>query len=143
MFNNILATKTVTAIPRAKKRRMAGPSGAAKWDVASQENLALFKARDQEKAEKESKKKQAEEKKKEKEEEKEAKKREKEEQNEERRRQREEKRSLVAARKDAVAAKKAAKKAEKEKEKETQKLDDAVRGPSNTRRSSKSQKPDC
>ena len=40
VFNNMLATQTVTAIPHGKKRRMAGPSGAAKWDVANPENLA-------------------------------------------------------------------------------------------------------
>ena len=63
VFANILAAKTVTQIPRAKKRRIDGPIGAAKWDVTSRENLALFQAREEEKAEKEAKKKEAEEKK--------------------------------------------------------------------------------
>ena len=84
VFDNILAAKTVTEIPRASKnRRVEGPTGAAKWDVTSPENLALFKSREEEKSEKEAKKKEAEEKKKEKEKETEAKKKEKEEQTQE------------------------------------------------------------
>ena len=84
VFDNILAAKTVTEIPRASKnRRVEGPTGAAKWDVTSPENLALFKSREEEKSEKEAKKKEAEEKKKEKEKEREAKKKEKEEQTQE------------------------------------------------------------
>ena len=77
VFDNILAAKTVTEIPRgSKNRRVEGPTGAAKWDVTSPENLALFKSREEEKSEKEAKKKEAEEKKKEKEKEREAKKKE-------------------------------------------------------------------
>ena len=124
VFDNILAAKTITEIPRAKKKRVEGPSGAAKWDVTNDQNLALFKAREDEKAEKEARKKEAEEKKKEREEEREAKKKEKEEQIQERRRQREEKKEVAAAKR----AEKAAKKAEKAKERE------AVPGPSNTRK---------
>ena len=56
------AAKTVTEIPRASKnRRVEGSTGAAKWDVTSPENLALFKSREEEKSEKEAKKKEAEE----------------------------------------------------------------------------------
>lgn len=124
VFDNILAAKTVTEIPRAKKKRVEGPTGAAKWDVTSDQNLALFKAREDEKAEKEARKKEAEEKKKEREEEREAKKKEKEEQIQEKKRQREEKREAAAAKR----AVKAAMKAEKAKERE------AVPGPSNTRK---------
>ena len=141
---NILAAKTVTKIPRAKRRRLEGPTGAAKFDVTSPENLALFKSREDEKDEKEVRKKQAEEKKKEKEQERESKKREKEELNEQKRRQREERRSLINARKEAAAAKKtekAAKKAEevtkkieKAKEKESQKVDESVPGPPGQRK---------
>ena len=87
VFDNILAAKTVTEIPRASKNRRVG---AVKWDVTSPENLALFKSREEEKSEKEDKKKEAEEKKKEKEKEREAKKKEKEEQTQEKRREREE-----------------------------------------------------
>ena len=144
VFNNILAAKTVSEILWAKKRRLEGPTGASKWDVASSENLALFKSREDEKAEKEAKKKEADEKKKEREEEREAKKKEKEEQIEEKKRQREEKKTLATAKKEAAAAKKAdkaakkaaeeAKKAEKEKENESQ-LDDPIPGPSNARKS--------
>ena len=150
VFNNILAAKTVTKIPRAKRRRLEGPSGAAKFDVTSQENLVLFKSREDEKNEKESRKKQVEEKKKEKEEEREAKKREKEELNEQKRRQKEEKRSLINARKQAAAAKKtekaakkaeeATKKIEKAKEKESQKVDQIVPGSNNTKKSTRVKK---
>ena len=121
-----------------------GPTGASKWDVASSENLALFKSREDEKAEKEAKKKEADEKKKEREEEREAKKKEKEEQIEQKKRQREEKKTLATAKKEAAAAKKAdkaakkaaeeAKKAGKEKENKSQ-LDDPIPGPSNARKS--------
>ena len=57
MFDNILAAKTVTRIPRAKRRRLEGPSGAAKFDITSPENLALFKSREDKKEEKEARKK--------------------------------------------------------------------------------------
>ena len=107
VFDNILAAKTVTEIPWSKKRRVEGPAGAAKWDVTSAENLALFKSREDEKAEKEAKKKEAEEKKKEKE--REAKKKKKEEQIKQKKRQREEKKSLAPAKREAAAAKKAEK----------------------------------
>ena len=132
VFANILAAKTVTQIPRAKKRRVDGPTGAAKWDVTSTENLALFQAREEEKAEKEAKKKEAEEKKKEKEEQREAKKREKEEQIQEKKRQKEERKR---EREEAAAAKKAEKAAKKaEKARETKEVDEAVPGTSNTRK---------
>ena len=135
VFNNILAAKTITEIPRPKKRRVDGPTGAAKWDVTSVENLALFKAREDEKAEKEVKKKDAEEKKKERV----AKKKERDEQNQEKKRKREEKRSLVMAKKEAAAAEKEKQKAERaakkaEKAKETIEMDDPIPGPSNIRR---------
>ena len=45
------AAKTIAKIPRAEKR-VEGPIGAAKWDVTSDQNLALFKVREDEKAEK-------------------------------------------------------------------------------------------
>ncbi len=51
MFHNSLAAKTIAKIPRAEKR-VEGPIGAAKWDVTSDQNLALFKVREDEKAEK-------------------------------------------------------------------------------------------
>ena len=40
VFDNILAAKTVTNIVKVD-----GPIEAAKWDVTSAENLALFQAR--------------------------------------------------------------------------------------------------
>ena len=49
LFYKILADKTITEIPRAKKNRVDGPTGAAKWDVTSTEKLALFKNREEEK----------------------------------------------------------------------------------------------
>ena len=49
LFDKILAAKTITEIPRTKKSRVDGPTGAAKWDVTSTENLALFKNREEEK----------------------------------------------------------------------------------------------
>ena len=49
LFDKILAAKTITEIPRAKKNRVDGPTGAAKWDVTSTENLSLFKNREVEK----------------------------------------------------------------------------------------------
>ena len=135
VFANILAAKTVTQIPRAKKRRIDGPIGAAKWDVTSRENLALFQAREEEKAEKEAKKKEAEEKKKEKEEQREAKKREKEEQIQEKKRQKEERKR---EREEAAAAKKAEKAAKKaEKAREAKEVDETVPGTSNTRKRGK------
>ena len=135
MFDKILAAKTITEIPRAKRRKVDGPTGAAKWDVTSPENLALFQSREHEKAEKEAKKKEAEEKRKEREGEKEAKKKEKEEQIQEKKRQREEKKAVVMAKKEAAKAKKAEKAAKKvEEAKETQEVEQAVPGPSNTRR---------
>ena len=148
VFDNILAAKTVTEIPRASKnRRVEGPTGAAKWDVTSPENLALFKSREEEKSEKEAKKKEAEEKKKEKEKEREAKKKEKEEQIQEKRREREErktqKEAAAAAKKAERAAKKAdeeAKKVEKSKKTKEMKVDDPIPGPSNTRKSARSRK---
>lgn len=51
MFHNSFAAKTIAKIPRAEKR-VEGPIGAAKWDVTSDQNLALFKVREDEKAEK-------------------------------------------------------------------------------------------
>ena len=141
VFDNILAAKTVTSIPRGKKRKVDGPTGAAKWDVTSAENLALFKAREDEKSEKEAKKKEAAEKKKEKEEEREAKKREKEEQAQEKKRQREERKTQATARREAAAAAKAAKKAEVEAKKvektmtEESQVDEAIPGPSGARKS--------
>ena len=51
MFHNSLAAKTIAKIPRAEKR-VEGPIGAAKWDVTRDQNLALFKVREDEKAEK-------------------------------------------------------------------------------------------
>ena len=57
LFDKILAAKTITEIPRTKKRRVDGPTGAAKLDVPSTEDLALFKPREEEK---EAKKKEAE-----------------------------------------------------------------------------------
>ena len=51
MFHNSFAAKTIAKIPRAEKR-FEGPIGAAKWDVTSDQNLALFKVREDEKAEK-------------------------------------------------------------------------------------------
>ena len=51
MFDNSLAAKTIAKIPRAEKR-VEGPIGAEKWDVTSDQNLALFKVREDEKAEK-------------------------------------------------------------------------------------------
>ncbi len=44
MFDKILAAKTITEIPRAKRRKVDGPTGAAKWDVTSPENLALSRS---------------------------------------------------------------------------------------------------
>ena len=53
MFHNSLAAKTIAKIPRAEKRvEYEGPIGAAKWYVTSDQNLALFKVREDEKAEK-------------------------------------------------------------------------------------------
>ena len=51
MFHKSFAAKTIAKIPRAEKR-VEGPIGAAKWDVTSDQNLALFKVREDEKAEK-------------------------------------------------------------------------------------------
>ena len=51
MFHNSFAAKTIAKIPRAEKM-VEGPIGAAKWDVTSDQNLALFKVREDEKAEK-------------------------------------------------------------------------------------------
>ena len=147
VFDNILAAKTVTEIPWSKKRRVEGPAGAAKWDVTSAENLALFKSREDEKAEKEAKKKETEEKKKEKE--REAKKKKKEEQIKQKKRQREEKKSLAPAKREAAAAKKAEKAAKKaaEEEKKAEKvkenvsqMDDPEPGPSNGRKTSRKTK---
>ena len=141
VFDNILAAKTITEIPRKKKRRVDGPTGAAKWDVTSTENLALFKAREEEKEAKEAKKKEAEEKKKEKEEEREAKKKEKEEQIQEKRRKREEKKSVAMAKKEAAATKKAEKAAKKaEKAMEANEADESVPGTSNSRKPAKEAK---
>ena len=51
MFHNSLAAKTIAKIPRAETG-VEGPIGDAKWDVTSDQNLALFKVREDEKAEK-------------------------------------------------------------------------------------------
>ena len=59
-IHNGLAAKTIAKIPRAEKR-VEGPIGAAKWDVTTDQNLALFKAREDEKDEKEARMKEAEE----------------------------------------------------------------------------------
>ena len=47
LFDKILAAKTITAIPRAKKNRVDGPQ--LELPSGSTENLSLFKNREEEK----------------------------------------------------------------------------------------------